>query len=393
MNTNMKKSSKTLFSIIMSFVIILFFILIFIPFLIKGKVTEAVQREAGNMMYAKVEFSDMRIDLIKHFPLISFNLKNIRITGTADEFKDDILLFAKNIELSVTPGSLLQSNSYEIKQILLSSPEIKAQVAPNGKVNWDIFKADTTHIQKDTLHPSSYTSFHLNLEKISIKNGQVSFIDLESMHGLECMSLNLFLKGELYKNDPLILISCNFSEINLSNISGNYQQEVMVSFNGSVKANFDQRQFVFNKNILTMGNLKSSLTGTVTIDENNFHSTIRFDKNNEQIKEILHLISVLYLKKYDQTKQIIPYTPAAFQQYKKDSVTSDSILIIAQQEADSILSKADEDIRLIMERAKNPLLQIAAEKAAGKIHERSRREARELIERAQADAQKIPSSH
>ncbi|MGL4331714.1 MAG: AsmA family protein, partial [Bacteroidales bacterium] len=278
MNSEIKNYSRSFLNVLVAFVIILFFFAIFTPYLVKGKVAEAVQKEAENMMFAKVEFSDLRIDMIKHFPLIAFNMKDIAITGTCNDFRNDTLLSAHKIELVLSPTSLFKKNGYEINQIALVSPVINALVAPDGKINWNIFKTDSTHLQKNPEHPLSYTSFHLRLNKIQIKDGKISFLDLQSMHGIECLNLNARLSGDLFRNDPLLKLQCGFDEVSLTDRSGDMLQHVHTSFDGSVRADFAQKHFILSENILKTGNQESSLKGSFTIREDGFNSTIKFNK-------------------------------------------------------------------------------------------------------------------
>lgn len=381
MNTEKQRHPRTSLNILMALVIILFFLAIFTPFLIKGKVAEAVQKEAEKMMFAKVEFSDLRIDMIKHFPMIAFNIKNVVITGTCSDFKNDTLMSADKMELTITPSSLLKESGYEIRQIALVSPVINARVSPYGSINWNIFKSDTTHFQKEKSHPFSYTSFHLKLDKVDIKQGQISFLDLESMHGIECLNLNLKLKGPLYKNDPQISIKCQFDEINLSD-DAEMQQEIHVSFNGKIRANFSQKAFVLADNILKTGDKQSSLQGAFSVEGNQLNSSIQFSKENESVKGILRLIHKMYLKNYDFNQACTSVSTRETERLAIQTIPGDSIHLYAEREADSILNRANEDIRILISKAQTPLMKIAAEKAALKIIQKAHTKADKIREEA-----------
>ncbi|MGL5318655.1 MAG: AsmA family protein, partial [Bacteroidales bacterium] len=356
MKAKYKKHSAMIFSLLMSFVIILFFLAIFIPFLIKGKVAERVQQEAERMVHASVSFDDLRIDMIRHFPLISFHLEDVVITGTCKHFENDTLLNAQKIEIAITPQSLLSKNGYEITQIALIAPQLSAQVAPDGKVNWNIFKNDTTHVQADPAHPYSYTSFHLNLKKVQIKNGHITFFDLESMHGIECLELDAKLKGNLSANDPLLKLDCNFREINLINRSGALQQQIEVGFEGGILADFSQKKFTFKKNQLTTGDELSSLEGYFIINEDGYYSSIPFTPDNAHLEEVLALVSAMYLKKYNMDDTCMKGFPKTDKNYEQLNLDPARILLLAQQEADSVMETADQKIAQLLSRAQNPLL-------------------------------------
>lgn len=388
MNSEIKNYSRSFLNVLMAFVIILFFFVIFTPYLVKGKVAEAVQKEAENMMFAKVEFSDLRVDMIKHFPMISFNIKEIVITGTCNDFMNDTLLSAPKIELTISPTSLLKKDGYEITQIALVSPVINALVSPDGKVNWNIFKTDSTHLQKDPAHPLSYTSFHLRLDKIQIKDGKISFLDLESMHGIECLNLNARLSGELFRNDPLLKLRCGFDEVTLTDRSGDLLQNIHASFEGSVQADFSKRHFILSENRLKTGDQESTLKGTFTIREEGFSSTIQFNEQNAQIEEILYLISAMYLKKYDLNNSCIPLAQPFITEDSTHTESKDSLILLARQKADSILFRAGQEARALIAKAKTPLMKTAAEKAALKIAQKAHIEANNLTNKAESKKDK-----
>lgn len=64
MNTRVKKGLKITGIVILSF----FILLLILPFAFKGKILDLVKNEANKMLEARLEFSDLNLSFISHFP-------------------------------------------------------------------------------------------------------------------------------------------------------------------------------------------------------------------------------------------------------------------------------------------------------------------------------------
>ena len=76
----MKRFLK-IFAIVLA---LLFAIVLIIPSLLSGKISDIVKREANNMLNAKVEFSELDISLLRHFPKASLELVDFSVTGVGN---------------------------------------------------------------------------------------------------------------------------------------------------------------------------------------------------------------------------------------------------------------------------------------------------------------------
>ncbi|MGL5920546.1 MAG: hypothetical protein ACRCZQ_08615, partial [Bacteroidales bacterium] len=98
---------------------------------------------------------------------------------------------------------------------------------------------------------------------------------------------------------------------------------------------------------------------------------------------ILYLISAMYLKKYDLNNSCIPFIHPLLSEDSVLSGSKDSLIILARQQADSILLRAGQDARALIAKAKTPLMKTAAEKTALKIALKAHSEAKSIIKKAE----------
>ena len=136
---NLKKVLKITGISVATLIGFIFVLLLVIPFFIKEKAGDVVKLVANEYVNARVEFSDLNISLIRHFPNASISIENLNITGSAP-FDDVTLVSANKIEVVVNLMSIFSDEGYEVKHIILDTPNVNAIVNSNGIANWDIMK-------------------------------------------------------------------------------------------------------------------------------------------------------------------------------------------------------------------------------------------------------------
>ncbi|MGL5773562.1 MAG: AsmA family protein, partial [Bacteroidales bacterium] len=295
----MKRSGKIIFSVIAGFIIILVFAILFVPFLIKGKVNEAVKSEANKMLEASVNFSNIDTSLIKHFPEVTLALKDLSVKGV-EEFSKDTLLAAKKVELTLDILSLTKSSGYEIMQIIINKPVIHARVLNNGKANWDILKRDTINAvhENHTSQKPSYTSFHLKIDKVKIDEAYLSYIDLEDMIGFECSQADILLSGDLSSEESTIVLKSGLQGIRYGNKDNVLINNIDLNFDGKIEADFNKKQFTFSNNKLSINALNLSLDGYIQSLDSCLQMDLKTTAPNVEVKEILSLVPQLYQREF-----------------------------------------------------------------------------------------------
>ncbi|MGB4576268.1 MAG: AsmA family protein, partial [Paludibacter sp.] len=91
----MNPKTKKLFGIISTVFIVLFAILLALPYLLRDKIMQKAKTELNKMLNAKVDFEGVDMSFIRNFPYASVKLENFYIAGI-DEFEKDTLLSSDN---------------------------------------------------------------------------------------------------------------------------------------------------------------------------------------------------------------------------------------------------------------------------------------------------------
>ena len=165
----LKKSLKIAGITLLSLVLLAFII----PVVFKKQVQALVKREINKQINAKVDFTDVKLSLFRHFPKATISIKGLSIVGK-DYFSKDTLIAASKIDITAGLFSVLKGKDIKVHGLYILQPRIHLLVNRFGNVNWDIAKASTDSIAaKDT----TASAFKLSLKKYKISNGYLEYSD------------------------------------------------------------------------------------------------------------------------------------------------------------------------------------------------------------------------
>lgn len=293
MNARVKKGLKITGIVVLSF----FILLLILPFAFKGKILDLVKNEANKMLEAKLEFSDLNLSFISHFPKATIGLENLSLVGVGD-FSKDTLVSAKEIDIAVDILSLIGNDGIKIHHIILDRPAIRAVKLSDGRVNWDIMKSDSTTQTTDTI-TSEPSNFALQLQKFSINSGRLAYIDDSSKIQFKTQDLNLKLRGDMTVKTTDIDCQMTTEKMNFL-ISGiPYLRNAEFEMNLKLNADFENNKYTFDKNRLRLNAIEMNLDGWLTLLEDGMDMDISINTPQINFKDVLSLIPGIYQNNFD----------------------------------------------------------------------------------------------
>ncbi|MBP6478502.1 MAG: AsmA family protein, partial [Chitinophagaceae bacterium] len=184
---------KKFFKITGITLVVLIVLAFLIPVVFKKQIQRLVKKEINKSINAKVDFSDVKLSLFKHFPKVAIVIEDLTIIGL-NEFSEDTLLAAKKVDASAGLFNVLKGKDIKLYGLFFDSPRIHALMNADGNANWDIAKAssDTTG-GVDT----SASVFQLTLKKYEINNGYLLFEDKRANTYTELTELTHSGSGDL----------------------------------------------------------------------------------------------------------------------------------------------------------------------------------------------------
>ena len=293
MNARVKKGLKITGIVVLSF----FILLLILPFAFKGKILDIVKNEANKMLEAKLEFSDLNLSFISHFPKATIGLENLSLVGVGD-FSKDTLVSAKEIDIAVDILSLIGNDGTKIHHIILDKPAIRAVKLPDGRVNWDIMKSDSTTQTTDTI-TSEPSNFALQLQKFSINSGRLAYVDDSSKMQFKTQDLNLKLRGDMTVKSTDIDCQMTTEKINFLISGVPYLRNAEFEMDLKLNADFENNKYTFDENRLRLNAIEMNLDGWLTLLENGMDMDISVNTPQINFKDILSLIPGIYQNNFD----------------------------------------------------------------------------------------------
>lgn len=288
----MKKFLKILSIILVA----LFAILLIVPSLLSGKISDIVKREANAMLNAKVEFAELNISLLRHFPKASLSLIDFSVIGV-DKFEGQTLVAGERIDVAVDIFSIF-GESFEVSKVWLLSPEIHGVIAKNGVANWDIMKESgeaEVVVEEQSSEPSS---FSLSLKQLAIENAKVYYTDNTSAMHFHTAPVSLSLSGDLSAANTTLNLSASAADITFTLGSDSFASGVTATLNGSVGADLVANRYTLSSLQLAVNSVKAALDGWVALEGDDVVTDITLDCSDNNFKDILSLVPAFYTKEF-----------------------------------------------------------------------------------------------
>jgi hypothetical protein len=272
-------------------------ILFAIPFLFKGKIIRIVKSEINKNINARVDFNDISISLLRHFPRVSVSIEKIQVIGN-DRFSSDTLIAANSIDAALNLMSIIKGDKMIIYSVAVNQPRIHAIVAKDGAVNWDITKPDTTAATGDTSKP-----FSMELKKYSINDGYISYVDSAGGMNAEIAGLQHEGSGDFTADNFTLSTKTNADAVNFTMAAIPYLVNTKTKINADIQVDNKTSKYTFKTDEIALNELKIATDGFFQlVNDSTYNMDIRFNAPSTDFKNILSLIPVVYQKDFAKVK-------------------------------------------------------------------------------------------
>jgi len=195
MNKKLKKGLIISLTVFVAF----FVVLLVLPFAFSGKITTLAKDQINAKLNAKVDFENISLSFIRHFPFATVSMENLRIVGL-DDFKKDTLLSSGRVDLVLNLSSLFSDKGYEVRKFQFNNTHVLAHVLANGKTNWDIMKTDSTE-KKDT----TPMHFNMKLKSFEINKADIVYWDEQGNQKAVIHNLNHSTSGDFTADSSMLV--------------------------------------------------------------------------------------------------------------------------------------------------------------------------------------------
>ncbi len=293
---------KTLRRILLALLIlIVLFVgsLILVPILFKDRLVAAARDLINEQVDADVNFEDVNLNLIRHFPSPSVVLEHLSIDGK-EPFEGIRLLELEQLDLSVNLFSLFGDGPIELRSIRLIRPNLKVYVLQNGKANYDIVKSAETTPDTTSAEGSDVS---IKLTAYEIVDGNLIYDDRLAELYTRIRGLNHKGSGN-FSQDLFDLTSrTDIAALTVRSAGTTYLKEAALGLTSVLAVNQTESRYQLKKTELDLNALRLDLAGEVGLLANDvIDLDLSLKAPGNSFKEILSLVPGTYTDDFGDVK-------------------------------------------------------------------------------------------
>jgi len=300
--------------------LILIAIIIAIPFLFKGKIISMVKAELNKNVNAKIEFDDIDISLIRHFPRLAVAIEDLSVVNLAP-FEGDTLVSVRKIDMAMNLMSAIKGDHIEIYKVNIEQPRVHAIINKEGLANWDISKPSEDSSATEAADTTS-SNLQLDLQKYSIEDGYVVYNDQEGDMILIVNDLDHEGSGDFTLDNFVLNTHTTIGGINFSMGIVPYLVNTKASLDADINIDNKTSTYSFKTDQLKLNNLQLATEGFVKMVDPAINMDIKFNAPSTKFKDLLSLVPAVFLQDFNDIKTD---GKASFEGYVKGDYTDNSL--------------------------------------------------------------------
>jgi uncharacterized protein involved in outer membrane biogenesis len=283
---------KIFLKILTIILVLIIAVLLAVPMVYKPEIIDLAKKELNKNVNAKIDFTDIDLSLIQSFPDFSLRLNGFSIVGKG-VFENDTLCKINSINVKIDLLSVFKGDTYKIKAIGLNEPEINL-ILKNGNTNYDIALAsEVGSAQNNT--PADKKAFVLAIDKFSIKNGSLNYLDDDMELVMQLKNINHKLSGELSAKRAILSSTTRIAELNLSYEGIKYFNKTAIVYNARIDADLANDIYTLGRNELILNLFPINFEGSFSfVGKDDINLVLSFKSPENNLKNFLSLIPNMY---------------------------------------------------------------------------------------------------
>ena len=262
-------------------------ILLTVPYLFKDKIVALVKEEANAALNAKLEFKDVDLSLIRHFPNLSVELTGLSIVNLAP-FEGDTLLRANSLGMTLDLMSVIGGDELSIRSVTLDGSVMNFLVTEDGKSNWDIAKPSPPGA------PSEPSAFKASLKRYALSRTRILYDDKSLGFYLLLDGVEHEGSGDFTQDLFTLSTSTTATAATMKYAGIPYISKAKTHILADLEMDMKNFKFVFKDNKVGLNDLQLSVDGFVAMPDTNIDMELKFATDQTDFKTILSMVPAVY---------------------------------------------------------------------------------------------------
>ena len=280
-------------------ILIIFFLLLAIPFAFQSQIKDMVKRFINENLNAQVEFSDVSLSLIRSFPQAHVKVEDLVITNFKP-FEGETLVTAKNIAFTMSVNELFKTSSEEpivVNSINIDEALVTLKTDALGNNNYDITKEK----ENATTTAGESSSFSFDIEDYNINNSAITYLDAISKTELYLSELNHSGHGTFGAENSELDTETS-TNVSMSIDSTKYLNNNSIKLDALIGLDLNNQKYTFKDNKAFINQLPLEFKGYVQLLENGQDIDITFENPESSFKDFLAVIPEAYSKNIEDVE-------------------------------------------------------------------------------------------
>lgn len=286
---------KKFFKITAIVLVLLAVVLVATPFLFRGKLIETAKREINKNLDAKVEFSDVRVSLIRNFPNLHVAMTDLSVSGTG-QFENDTLVSFDAFRGVVDIMTLIRGEGVSVVSVRMDKPLVTARVAGDGSANWDIMAEK----EEEPEEPETGTfEFSVDLQRFEIRNGRFIYDDAPFLTRVTLSGLDMVMEGDLTQDLTSLDIESTAQMFNLWYDDIRYISDAALEINTLMDADLNDFRFTFTGGDVTLNLLQMGVDGFMAFPPGKMEMDLSFHSQKTGLETLLSMVPGVFMEGMD----------------------------------------------------------------------------------------------
>ncbi|MEM6299183.1 MAG: hypothetical protein AAF740_10900, partial [Bacteroidota bacterium] len=266
-----------------------------IPFLFGDQIKAQVKTTINEQVNARVNFSDIDISLFRDFPNISVGIHDIEVIGK-DDFAADTLLQTRELAISMDIMSVF-GNEIQVNGVVLREGDIRVDVHPDGKANYDIYASTEEETTTEKSSP-----LLLNIDHWELTDTDILYVDYTLGIAAKIEKLNHTGSGKIDNDVYDLLTKTDIEALSVHYDGMDYFRRMPVKADMAININNATSTYTFKENKFLLKELPIHFEGFVKMPTDDIEMDLSFKADESEFKKLLSLIPSAYLTDYQGLK-------------------------------------------------------------------------------------------
>lgn len=281
--------------------LVVFLLLLLLPYLFRGKIAEAVQQALNDNIQGRVLFQpdNLSLSLISSFPDFRIAIRDFGIINEAP-FEGDTLFYASEFAAGVDLLSVIGGGQMRIGEIFLGNARIRLFVLPDGSNNYTIFKSAG---QKEGAAGEEKPSpFSLKIDSWEIQQLEFQYLDAQTGNSIAIRGLDHSGSGDFSENQVAVNTKTRLASLSVALDSVQYLSQKQFASDFSATIDQHNKTISFGENYVELNAFRLVFAGDAGFGSPTPKFNLTFSSPESSIKGLISLIPGVFTKDFEQVK-------------------------------------------------------------------------------------------